>query len=269
MDAEEERRRKIEEGRRRLEKLKAKKESDKNAVHAAKKPLPSPFAAAARKPFPEFKLPQTCRKSSAGTPRELIADKGVAVSKESAVKEVVAANKENVHVKGDTQTPPQQQQQQQQQKNDYDSGVGVLLASDMQDAKAVEDQISRLRELDKSYTQPPHRDPAAKKLPPAIYTLEQQQQQQQQQLQQQTPDGAKLPDKKASQQILPEPAQLHEQEPAKGSSIVVNAQVPAAPTGYLSPSKLTGAPTGYLSPSKKTGAPHSIHFGTGLPTRNT
>lgn len=282
MDVEEERRCKIEEGRRRLEKLKAKKENDKNAVHAAKKPLPSPFAATARKPFPEFKLPESGRKSSQATPREVIADKGV------------AANKENVHVKSDTK------QQQQRQKENDDEVVGELLASgrDMSDAKnAVEDQISRLRELDKSYTQPPHRDPVKSYSQPPhpvrvthslrTATLQQQQQQTEQQ-HQQKPDDAKLPEKEASEQISPEPAQsqeqerekstgsvvpapthAHEQVPANSTGIMVNAPMPGAPTEYLSPSKLSSAPTGYLSASKMTGAPTAIHFGTGLTTRNT
>ena len=58
MDEDVARRRKIEEGRRRLERIKAKKDGDKPDVPLAKKPLPSPFAVAVRKPLPEFDSPQ-------------------------------------------------------------------------------------------------------------------------------------------------------------------------------------------------------------------
>jgi hypothetical protein len=77
MDADGERQRKIEEGRRRLEKMRRKKDDEKHcAVHVAKKPLPSPFATTVK----PFKLPETNRSKS---PREMHAP-------------LVAANKENV-----------------------------------------------------------------------------------------------------------------------------------------------------------------------------
>ena len=77
MDVDGERQRKIEEGRRRLEKMRRKKDDEKHcSVHVAKKPLPSPFATTVK----PFKLPETNRSKS---PREMHAP-------------LVAANKENV-----------------------------------------------------------------------------------------------------------------------------------------------------------------------------
>jgi len=105
------RQRKIEEGRRRLEKLRSSKR-DGVKPQAAAKPLPSPFAMANRK-LPEFRLPVS---QAVRTPRQ------------SAT-----------------------------QENPRDGAAEFPIASKAEkvpDTKEIEDDIQRLRELDRSYT--PH-----------------------------------------------------------------------------------------------------------------
>ena len=119
MDEDVARRRKIEEGRRRLERIKAKKDGDKPDVHLAKKPLPSPFAVAVRKPLPEFKVPEG--RSKAQRP--------------------VQGNKENEP--GDQADAPERWPAIPQQDSDADKVGGP---------KTLDDAIDGLRELDRSYT---------------------------------------------------------------------------------------------------------------------
>ena len=121
MDEDVARRRKIEEGRRRLERIKAKKDGDKADVHLAKKPLPSPFAVAVRKPLPEFKVPEG--RSKAQRP--------------------VQGNKENEP--GEQADAPERWPAIPQQDSDADKvGEGG--------PKTLDDAIDGLRELDRSYT---------------------------------------------------------------------------------------------------------------------
>ena len=119
MDEDVARRRKIEEGRRRLERIKAKKDGDKPDVPLAKKPLPSPFAVAVRKPLPEFKVPEG--RSKAQRP--------------------VQGNKENEP--GEQADAPERWPAIPQQDSDADKVGGP---------KTLDDAIDGLRELDRSYT---------------------------------------------------------------------------------------------------------------------
>ena len=119
MDEDVARRRKIEEGRRRLERIKAKKDGDKPDVHLAKKPLPSPFAVAVRKPLPEFKVPEG----------------------RSKAQRAVQGNKENEP--GEQADAPERCPAIPQQDSDADKVGGP---------KTLDDAIDGLRELDRSYT---------------------------------------------------------------------------------------------------------------------
>lgn len=251
MDVDEERRRKIEEGRRRLEKLRSKKESEKNAVHAAKKPLPSPFASAARKPPPEFKLPEIGRKPSSVTPRE------------------GAANKENVpgrraqpeskeEEKKMKQTPPPQHDEVTKDQQLVRDMLGS--AGDFSDPKTIDAEIQKLRDLDRSY------DRSYTPQLPAKAHRESEASAQQQQNNKTPPDpqpAGTMAHAHAGPTSASEPAQAQPQEPATRMQEGPAINTPAVASTLLIVQE-SSAPPGYLSPSKLTGAAsRGVHFGTG------
>ena len=259
MDEEEERRRKVEEGRRRLEKLRSKKQQ--TAVHAASRPLPSPFATAAtRKPPPQFKLPETGRKSSEATPREVV------------------SNKENLPHRCDTLEDSQERQQ---------PGAGCLgkgqdkheltLDGNTTDPKTLDDQIQRLRELDRSFTahQRTHSNFSAAENHSQQRHVVETPLNKQDLTQSETPILPTLPVHAVNASDQGKTSQPSESSVPPVSSPLqpsppqteLPADKNAAPFEHFASAssvpEAAGVPPGYLSPTKLAGAPRSVHFGTG------
>ena len=262
MDADEERKRKIEEGRRRLEKLRSKKQ---NAVHTASRPLPSPFATAARKPPAGFNLSETGRKSSQATPRPAVS---------GGAEPVRAAAPRPEH-----QKPPLPQHDAGGEHPPPAERAAVLAMADLKDPKAVDDHIQRLRELDKSFT-PPVRAGKSLAQPPAGVEPSQEvsvgqsalsflaEEEAPTQTAPAAPHAVEPPEPRAAHDTAPSAARDHEPAPQSVARPEQPDPAPAAgtevPSATLAPSAPdvaigAGVPSGYIS-TARTGAPH---FGTG------
>ena len=261
MDAYEERQLKIEEGRRRLEKLRSKKQ---HAVQAGSRALPSPFATAARKPPPEFKAPEAGRKSSQA----------------GKVAEVAGP------ARPEERNQPQPQQDAGGERTPQSERGPTIDALDLKDPKAVDDQIQRLRELDRSFTpplkvgkslvqpqpaglEPPHA-PSSRSLNGA-QTLPAEEAAPTQAAPA-APNVAELPEPSApyTRPTAPPTEHLHERAP-QSLAPSQPRQAPEAPTGIVTPTargnvigaqERTGVPPGYIS-STLAGAPRGAYFGTG------
>jgi len=241
MEENEARRRKIEEGRRRLEKLRNKKESDKNAVHAAKKPLPSPFATAARK-MPEFKPPEASRKSAVATPRD------------------GAANKENLPA---ALAKPEEDDREKKELKKQDVTKEQQLvrdmlgaAGDLSDPKKIDAEIQKLRDLDRSYDRnyTPHQ---------TIQASEKSQQLQ--------PEVESQPAEiTAHEHAAPVATSVSTTPRTAQTQVPANRRQEGPPpldTRAAATTPLTAqesvVPEAYLSPTKLIGASRGVHFGTG------
>lgn len=264
-DAYEERQLKIEEGRRRLEKLRSKKQ---HAVQAGSRALPSPFATTARKPPPEFKGPEAGRKSSN--------------ARGEGGTEVVEAGP----ARPEEQNQPQPQQDAGGERTPQSERRPTLDTVDLKDPKSIDDQIQRLRELDRSFTPPlkvgkslaqpqpagiePPQEPSPRSSKGA-QTL-QAEEAGPTQAAPAAPNVAELQEPSAShtRPAAPPTEHLNEQAPQSLAPSQLR-QAPEAPPAIVTPTapghvigahERTGVPPGYIS-STLTGAPRGAYFGTG------